>query len=489
MRDNRTITYKVFLLVAFPLLVLILLMAVVAWIQARNREAADASLRSKQVISEAYQLTTLMNEIQAASRGFVITGDDIFRTTFANAMAAYPAQAEKVVTLVQDTPSQQQVVRRIDDKARAAQAFYNRTVELVADGKRDQAVALVRSGGGQRLMNDLRADMGRFLATEEQLDAERTRDLYAGWRRAAWLIGLGGPLAVLVSVLSAYAVSRSIIAQLNTAIQEVQSAATELQAVANQQASNAQEQAAATSEVGSTVQELLATSRQIAESAQHVAAVADSASASATAGDEAVRVVQTALGQITHQVDVIVDHMMDLGRKSMRVSSINEIITELAEQTNILAINATIEAAGAGEAGRRFGAVADEIRKLADRVGSETREIRSLIEEIRSAITTTVLATEEGTKVVATGTRQFDQVTETFKHIESQVGETAEAAREIDLSTNQQASAVEQLNLAIRNVSQAAREYEGSSRQTLQTSSRLADLSRDLARVVRRQAA
>jgi methyl-accepting chemotaxis protein len=106
---------------------------------------------------------------------------------------------------------------------------------------------------------------------------------------------------------------------------------------------------------------------------------------------------------IRRQVDLIVTHMLDLGKKSQQIGGILEIINELAEQTNILAINATIEASGAGDAGKRFAVVADEIRKLADRVGGSTKEIRVLIEEIRSAVNTTVMATEGGSKAVDLG--------------------------------------------------------------------------------------
>ncbi len=78
---------------------------------------------------------------------------------------------------------------------------------------------------------------------------------------------------------------------------------------------------------------------------------------------------------IKKQVDLIVTHMLDLGRKSQQIGGVVDIINELADQTNILAINATIEAAGAGDNGRRFAVVADEIRKLADRVGGSTKDI------------------------------------------------------------------------------------------------------------------
>ena len=108
------------------------------------------------------------------------------------------------------------------------------------------------------------------------------------------------------------------------------------------------------------------------------------------------------------------NHMLELGRKSQQIGGILEIINELAEQTNILAINATIEAAGAGEAGRRFAVVAEEIRKLADRVAGSTKDIRTLIDEVRSAANTTVMATEGGSKSVEAGARQFTEVAAAF---------------------------------------------------------------------------
>ena len=112
-----------------------------------------------------------------------------------------------------------------------------------------------------------------------------------------------------------------------------------------------------------TIKELLATARQIAESAQRVAGMAAESASAAQSGDQTVQKTQVDVAGIRAQVDQIVSHMLDLGRKSQQIGAILEIINELAEQTNILAINATIEAAGAGEAGKRFSVVADEIRK------------------------------------------------------------------------------------------------------------------------------
>jgi methyl-accepting chemotaxis protein len=208
---------------------------------------------------------------------------------------------------------------------------------------------------------------------------------------------------------------------------------------------------------------------------------------SARTGDGTVEGAHASIGGIRRQVDLIVSHMLELGRKSQEIGGVVDIVAELAEQTNILAINATIEAAGSGEAGRRFGVVADEIRKLADRVAGSTKEIRGLIEDVRAAVNTTVMATETGSKAVDAGTQQFGHVADAFRQITSLVGTTTEAAREIELSTKQQATAVEQVNVAIANVAQATKETEASSGQTLITASQLTGLSSELLRLVRAQ--
>ncbi|MBI2601723.1 MAG: hypothetical protein HYW48_01590 [Deltaproteobacteria bacterium] len=294
-------------------------------------------------------------------------------------------------------------------------------------------------------------------------------------------------VGILGAAVFAVFLSRVLNKQIGSAVQHIQSSSTELQAAANQQTSGTREQVTSMNEISATIKELLTTSRQIAESAQRVADIAEETAHSAKSGRLIVEKAQEAINTIKKQVDVIVSHMLDLGKKSQQIGGILEVINELSEQTNILSINATIEAAGAGESGKRFIVVADEIRKLADRVGGSTKDIRTLIEEIRGAVHTTVMATEGGSKAVEAGSKQFAEVTGAFKQIVDLVGTTTEAAREIELSTKQQSSSVEQVSVAIGNISQTAKESEASSTQTLQTVSELTVLSQSLAQLVQSQ--
>lgn len=323
--------------------------------------------------------------------------------------------------------------------------------------------------------------------------AERQERLVEGEKQAAtdaaegsvaFLIGVG-MVSLVSGVVLAVWLTRVLLREVTTAIGLIQSSSTALQSAASQQASGSREQASATTEVSATIRELLATSRQIAEGAQRVVQIAESTATTARAGEAIVDKAQEGIASIKRQVDLVVTHMLELGKKSQQIGGILEIINELAEQTNILAINATIESAGAGEAGKRFAVVADEIRKLADRVGNSTKEIGSLIEDVRAASNTTVMATEQGSKSVDVGTRQFAEVTALFNQIADSVTTTTEAAREIELSTKQQTTAVEQVNTGISNVALATKEAESGSRQTMQTSSQLATLSRELGRLVR----
>lgn len=438
------------------------------------------------LLVDAQRLSQSREEKASAGRGFLLNREERYLDQMREARSEFATVIERLKRNVR-TDDGLRLVEAIERAEREHQQAIEQVISLRRTSATNEGVARAfeEQVGPKRAQLD--TSISAFVSRQEDL-LEQARSASTETASAAInLVVVIGVAAILFATLTAVLLTRTLGRQIGTAVGQVQSSSAELQSAANQQATGAREQATAMSEITTTISELLATSRQIAESAQRVAQIAEQTAEAARLGEGTVDKANESIGGIRRQVDLIVDHMLELGKKSQQIGAVLDIVSELAEQTNILAINATIEAAGAGEAGKRFAVVAEEIRKLADRVGGSTKEIRTLIDEVRGAVNTTVMATETGSKAVDVGSRQFSDVAAAFKRIAGSVATTMEAAREIELSTKQQTSAVEQVNVAMRDVAQTTKETEASSSQTLQTASQLATLSKDLLRVVQPQ--
>jgi methyl-accepting chemotaxis protein len=430
------------------------------------------------------EVLSLLTDAETGQRGYIITGDEAYLEPYNTAIGDLPKVVKDLRQLTADNLNQQKRIDEAEPIIAERLTVLKEIIDTRRRGGLDQAARALLAGEGKKLMDNLRRILDQMDNEERGLLKLRAEEGETAASGAKSTIIFGTILCLLFVTAAGFLITRSLSGQIGQAVRHVESSSTELQSAANQQASGAKESATAMSEITTTISELLATSRQIAESAQRVAHVAEETSAAARSGDQTVQKTHESVSGIKRQVDLIVMHMLDLGKKSQQIGGILEIINELAEQTNILAINATIESAGAGDAGKRFSVVADEIRKLADRVGGSTKEIRTLIEEIRAAVNTTVMATEGGTKAVDLGARQFAEVTNALNQITGLLGTTTSAAREIELSTKQQSTAVEQVNVAISNVAKATKETEASANQTLQTATQLSGLSRELTRLI-----
>jgi methyl-accepting chemotaxis protein len=437
-------------------------------------------------------LTDLRSELKDAEtgqRGYLITGVDDYLEPYQGALKVIAGTMNNLRKLTADNPHQQHRLDIVSSLIDSKLAELKQTIDLRRTQGLDAATKIILNNTGKAFMDQIRDVISEADQEEADLLAVRTKEAQDSAQLTTAIILWGGLLGTLSVAAIGWFITNALSQRIGSAVGHVQSSSAELQAAANQQASGTKEQATALNEISTTISELLATSRQIAESAQLVSQTAEQTASAARVGRDTVDATHESISGIRRQVDQIVAHMLELGKKSQEIGTVLDIVSELAEQTNILAINATIEAAGAGESGKRFTVVADEIRKLADRVGGSTKEIRALIDDVRSAVNTTVMATETGSKTVDAGSRQFGEVATTFQQIAGLVTTAAEAAREIKLSTKQQTTAVEQVKVAISNVAQASKETEASSGQTLQTASQLASLSKDLLRLIRPQVA
>jgi methyl-accepting chemotaxis protein len=466
-----------------------LTLVVVAIISYRN---ANLLIENNALVEHSHQvrlqLADLLSELKDAEtgqRGYVITGDDSYLEPYKSALAAIDTTLADFQKLTVDSADQQRRLAAVRPIIDAKLAELKQVIDLRRSQGFDAAAKIVLGNAGKTHMDQIRAIV--TAADQEARDVlkQRADEARASADMTQRIILWGGLAGTLAVCIIGWLITQSLAQQIGSAVGQVRSSSTELQSAANQQASGAKEMATSMAEISTTISELLATSRQIAESAQRVAHNAEETANAARSGHGTVDMTQESITSIRRQVDQIVSHMLELGKKSQEIGAVLDIVSELAEQTNILAINATIEAAGAGDAGKRFAVVAEEIRNLADRVGGSTKEVRALIDDVRSAVNTTVMATETGSKAVDAGSRQFGDLASAFKQIANLVATTTEAAREIELSTKQQSTAVEQVNVAVSNVTQSSMETETSAGQTLQTVSQMTMLSTDLLRIIK----
>jgi methyl-accepting chemotaxis protein len=488
MIDNWTFGRKIAAGFALSLVLLIGIGSVAYTSLTKLTSTSQWVTHTHEVLEHIAGVLSLLKDAETGQRGYVITGDEAFLEPYHTGSDQVLTVVKELRKLTEDNPHQQKRIDAAEPLIAAKLAELKQTIDLRRAGNLEETTKIVRGGEGKRFMDELRRILEEMDAEERGLLQQRAEEGEAAAQGAKSVIILGTLLCLACVIIVGTVITRSLTRQIGSSVGQIRSSSTELQASANQQATATKEQATAMSEISTTISELLATSRQIAESAQRVAQIAGQTATAARAGDATVASAHESISTIRRQVDLIVNHMLDLGKKSQQIGAVLDIVAELAEQTNILAINATIEAAGASEAGRRFAVVADEIRKLADRVAGSTKEIRGLIEDVRSSVNTTIMTTESGSKAVDAGAQQFSQVATAFGQITSLVGTTTEAAREIELSTKQQSTAVEQVNVAITSAAQATRETEASSGQTLQTAVELSALSHALLRIVQSQA-
>jgi methyl-accepting chemotaxis protein len=230
----------------------------------------------------------------------------------------------------------------------------------------------------------------------------------------------------------------------------------------------------------SAVEELTVSMKQVSNNAEASAEAARRALDAAEQGNRAVRDTLEGMQRIRASVQATAKKIKSLGDRSLEISEIINVINDITEQTNLLALNAAIEAARAGEAGRGFAVVADEVRKLAEHSRTATKDIAALIKAIQAETNEAVVVMEEGTKEVEVGARLADQAGKALEAISSVVRQSAELVQEISLASKQQVRGTEGVANAMQIISNITRSTSQGARQTAHTVGHMVKLSEQL---------
>lgn len=267
---------------------------------------------------------------------------------------------------------------------------------------------------------------------------------------------------------------REIVYSLDASSTQVASAATELFAIADQMATGTNEVAAQATTVATAGEEMAATSTQIASNCCASADNANEVSASAQRSVGIIHETIEGMTRIATKVSETAKTMGKLGERSDQIGVIVGTIEDIADQTNLLALNAAIEAARAGEQGRGFAVVADEVRALAERTTKATREIGEMIHAIQKEVKDIVVAMEDGVTEVESGTRNAGLSGEALQAILEQVSAVTEQISQIATAAEQQTSTTAEI---ANNIMQITQGIEQTSQGTQDASAAANELS------------
>ncbi len=261
---------------------------------------------------------------------------------------------------------------------------------------------------------------------------------------------------------------------------DVQSSANEILIASEEMSSGAIQQDQEITNTSSAVEELTVSMKQVSNNAEASAEAARRALDAAEQGNRAVHDTLEGMQRIRSSVQATAKRIKALGDRSLEISEIVNVINDITEQTNLLALNAAIEAARAGEAGRGFAVVADEVRKLAEHSRNATKDIAALIKAIQAETNDAVVVMEEGTKEVEIGAKLADQAGKALEAISNVVRQSAELVQEISLASKQQVRGTEGVANAMQIISNITRQTSQGARQTARTVEQLVHMSEQL---------
>jgi methyl-accepting chemotaxis protein WspA len=260
---------------------------------------------------------------------------------------------------------------------------------------------------------------------------------------------LGNALANMVERLSALVgdVQRSGI-QVNTSVNQIS-------ATAKQQQTTATEIAATTSEISATSMTITSTSRDLVKTMNEVAGVAEDSAVLAGNGQAGLARMEQTMHQIIDAAGSINARLTVLNEKAGGITQVVTTITKVADQTNLLSLNAAIEAEKAGEYGRGFAVVATEIRRLADQTGVATYDIEQMVKEIQSAVSAGVMGMDKFSEQVRRGMQEVQQVGDQLSKIITQVQALAPRFDSVNDGMQAQAAGAEQITIALAQLGEA----------------------------------
>lgn len=436
------------------------------------------------------QLRSDENRLRALSFELLFTKDINYKDSLRAKIKFRTSEVESRLIQIDssliDFPDQKIFFKEITTKLDKYNSNRSIFVSILNQGKTEEAGNFIKDIQTP-LYDIVRIDIMRL---EEQIDAisaKHDNESITLSKTIDYIIFILGGSIILISLLLAISMLKmlkKIADEIRNGVNVLGTSAAEILSTVTEISTAAAETATAVSETTTTVEEVRQTAMVSNQKAQLLMDSSQKAADSVEKGRESINEVIASMKRIDNQMNIISDTVLKLSDQNRTISEITSSVADIADQSNLLAVNAAIEAAKAGEHGRGFTVVAQEIRSLADQSKKATAQIKEILNEINKSVNQAVAVTGLGAKTVEEGRNLVAQSGEVIEILSENVEETAESSIQISSSNQQQMAGMEQIVPAMENIKQASEQNVTGIKQAQAAAHDLNNLGQNLKEVI-----
>ena len=453
-------------------------------------ETAQWVTHTHVVIERLGELMSTLQDAETGQRGYLITGEERYLQPYQNATQTIGKTLEELKGLVKAAARQDrlaQLTPLVSDRL----AELRNSVELRRNKGFEAARGVMLTDKGKKTMDEIRKVLGEMESDERELLKQREEDANESTRNLFLALLVGTLFAAGLVITAGLLLTRSIFRVISRLGQEMReganvlaASASEIVATTTQLAAGAAETSTAVNETTATVEEVKQAAGISSHKAKYVSDSAQKVSQVSQSGRKSVENSIQGMVRIQEQMESIAESIVRLSEQSQAIGEIIASVNDLTEQSNLLAVNAAIEAAKAGEQGKGFAVVAQEMKSLAEQSRQATAQVRTILGDIQKATSAAVMATEQGSKAVDAGLKQTTEAGESIRLLADSIVEASQAATQIAASSQQQMVGMDQVALAMDSIKQASLQNLGGTKQAEIAAHNLSESGQKLIRVL-----